>query len=334
MFRYEDISKVHLELSSECNASCPLCPRNVHGYPYNDGFIEHSLTLDEIKTIFPVDFIKQLNILLLNGNFGDFVMNPQSLPIVAYFKQHNPSLNINISTNGGARNKEFWETLACMDVKVFFCLDGLDDTHSLYRINTRYETVLNNAKIFIAAGGNAAWKFIKFKHNEHQLDAAKKLSEELGFTMFRIEDGGRDNGPVYNKQGDLTHVIGDYQGKLQERIEPLIDHRKTSTFKVQDVAASIKPIDCEVLKDHSIYVNSIGEVYPCCYLGFQPNTYGHGSYLQALNSQIKPLLNNNNAIHTPLKECMEWFNRVVESWHIESLNEGRLLQCNQTCGCQ
>jgi MoaA/NifB/PqqE/SkfB family radical SAM enzyme len=332
MFRYKDIRKVHLELSSECNASCPLCPRNVHGYSYNDGYVEHSLTLDEIKSIFSVEFIQQLDVLLINGNFGDFVMNPQSLPIINYFRQANPCLEIVISTNGGARNKEFWETLACLKVQIFFCLDGLEDTHSLYRINTRYDTVLNNAKTFIAAGGNAVWKFIKFKHNEHQVETAKALSEELGFKFFRIENQGRDRGPVYNKNGELTHVIGASDREFPRRIDSIIEFKKNNIIRLENVTSTVKKIKCEVLQDLSIYVDSLGDVYPCCYLGFQPRTYGHGTYMQAANSQVKPLLGENNAIKKPLEECMAWLNNIPPTWDLSSFNEGRLLHCNNNCG--
>ena len=51
MYKLSDIRDIHLEISSLCNARCPLCPRNFHGYPYNDGYIERNLTLDDVKKI-------------------------------------------------------------------------------------------------------------------------------------------------------------------------------------------------------------------------------------------------------------------------------------------
>ena len=52
LYAVEDIRKVHLEISSECNAACPKCPRNLCGYPHNDGYEEHSMTLAEAQKIF------------------------------------------------------------------------------------------------------------------------------------------------------------------------------------------------------------------------------------------------------------------------------------------
>ena len=37
---------------------------------------------------------------------------------------------------------------------------------------------MENVNAFISAGGTAYWKFLIFKHNEHQVEEAKKLSEQ------------------------------------------------------------------------------------------------------------------------------------------------------------
>ena len=57
MIQYNEIRDVHLEISSLCNARCPLCPRNFRGYPYNDGYPETNLTIEQIKKIFTRDFL-------------------------------------------------------------------------------------------------------------------------------------------------------------------------------------------------------------------------------------------------------------------------------------
>ena len=77
MIAYRDIRSIHLEISSLCNANCPLCPRNFHGYPMNGGYPEVNMTLKQAKKIFHPKFITLLNHLLVTGNFGDIVMNPE-----------------------------------------------------------------------------------------------------------------------------------------------------------------------------------------------------------------------------------------------------------------
>ena len=185
MYKINDIKHVHLEISSKCNAACPLCPRNFYGYEYNDGYTEHNMTLIEAQKIFYSEFVSHLNKLYINGNFGDAVMNPDTVEIVRYFRSCNKNLDITISTNAGARDKIFWQQLAELNVTVIFCIDGLEDTHSLYRQNTLYSTVIKNASIFIDAGGIAVWKMINFQHNQHQQAEAKLCSQRLGFSKFQ-----------------------------------------------------------------------------------------------------------------------------------------------------
>jgi MoaA/NifB/PqqE/SkfB family radical SAM enzyme len=331
MYDINQVRHVHLEISSRCNAACPLCPRNFYGYPYNDGYLEHDMTLSEAQQIFSKEFLGQIKEIYVNGNFGDAVMNPHTVSILSYFKQTNPDLSITISTNAGARDREFWQALARLGTIVHFCIDGLEDTHSLYRQNTLYSTVIRNAQIFISAGGHAVWKMIEFDHNQHQWDQARALASTMGFQEFRLVNHGRDQAPVYNTQGQLTHVIG--RPKTTD-FKVLFDSRKTDEVLLEDIVPGRepKPIGCQVQKNKSVYISSTGDVYPCCFLGFNPRQYGHGNYHQAANAQVSPLIKNNNALENSMESCISWFSAVENSWSIPTFEAGRLVICNDVCG--
>lgn len=334
MYTIDQIRHVHLEISSRCNAACPLCSRNFFGKQFNDGYPEHDMSLAEAQTIFQPLFIQQLTGLLINGNFGDIVMNMEAVDILTYFRQHNKNLSIFISTNGGARNAEFWQQLAKLDVVVEFCIDGLEDTHHLYRQNTLFSTVIKNAKTFIEASGRARWKFIEFDHNQHQIDQARQLAETLGFIEFRSMNTGRNTGWVFNDRNELTHVIG-----KPEVVEfDWVWQRRTSGQASVDYYAK-KPLNaeifCDVLPKKSVYVTSTGDVYPCCFVGHFPRTYGHGqSYHAATNQQIREILGNfnNNALTNSFENCISWFNKIQNTWKESSFGAGRLLVCHNTCG--
>lgn len=333
MIAYKDIRDVHLEMSTFCNASCPQCPRNFNGYPDNDGYPEVNLTLENTKRIFSPDFIKQLYTLRINGNYGDIVMNPEAIDIVKYFRESNPYLKISISTNGSARDKDFWTSLAKMGASVLFCLDGLEDTHKLYRQNTSWKTVIKNAATFIDAGGVAVWKFIHFNHNAHQIEQCKELSEQMKFNRFQLVAHGRDTGPVFNKSGELTHILGNYTGPTEFKV--MFHRKKNDLVLLEDIIPSREPknkITCQTKEKKSIYVAANGEVYPCCWTGFFPRTFGHGHWHQAINAQIVPLLVPNNATEHALEECITWFNNVEQTWSIKTYEQGRLVICDDVCG--
>jgi MoaA/NifB/PqqE/SkfB family radical SAM enzyme len=332
MYTTNQIRHVHLEISTLCNASCPWCPRTFWGYPYNGGYPELNLTLSNAQHIFTPAFLSQLNVIMINGNYGDAVMNPETPAIVEYFRQHNNNLTIEISTNGSARNRDFWTRLAQADVHVQFALDGLDNTHHLYRQNTLWATVIKNAQIFIKAGGSATWKMIEFTHNQHQIEQCKQLSRDLGFKNFNLVDQGRNTAPVFDKHGKLTHVLGNYTG---EREFSVLFHKKiTDTVLLEDIVNNRTPakIDCAVKKQRSIYIAANGDVSPCCHTGFYPHTYGAGQYHQAANHQLKSLIKKNNALEYTLAECIEWFQEMEKTWSIPTFEQGRLVICNDVCG--
>jgi MoaA/NifB/PqqE/SkfB family radical SAM enzyme len=334
IYSYNEIQDLHLEISSLCNAECPQCPRNLFGFPYNEGYTEHNMTLAEAKKIFPPEFVAQLSRILINGNFGDMVMNPETVDIVQYFRSVGKSdLYIEISTNGGARNKDFWEALARTGSMVVFCLDGLEDTHSLYRRNTLFSTVLKNAETVIAAGGTAGWKMIVFDHNEHQIEQARQLSKELGFKNFVEIRQGRNTGPVYDREGNLVYLLGKPDIQMPVTVKPIHAVREEGGLTFRNVKIDIKKnIDCEIKKRKSIYINSIGEAYPCCYIGHNPHTYGRGSYMGVANRQVKEIITNNNALEHGIANVIDWFDAVEDSWNKENLEQGRLIHCNDKCG--
>jgi MoaA/NifB/PqqE/SkfB family radical SAM enzyme len=250
-------------------------------------------------------------------------MNPDTVDIIKYIKQHS-SANIDISTNGGARSRQFWEELAELKVTVHFCIDGLEDTHSIHRQNTVYSVVMANAQAFIAAGGRAVWKMIRFDHNAHQITQAKELAKKLGFMTHLLVDHGRSNSPVFNKQKQLIYVIGKV---------PHTDFETLQKAKFdQEIYVPTRPktkITCKAQVKKELYISSTGDVYPCCFTGYYPNTFEHGMNTQygIVNKELAPLAKNNNALQHSLEECIDWFNSITPTWESNPLRI-----CNDSCG--
>ena len=66
LYNYEDIRAVHLEITENCQASCPMCDRNVKGGRDNPNLGDknglHELTVADVQKILPPEFVKQLDI--------------------------------------------------------------------------------------------------------------------------------------------------------------------------------------------------------------------------------------------------------------------------------
>lgn len=329
MISYEKVKSVHLEISTRCNASCPDCLRNFRGvnnvldtYPVLD------MSLEQFKSIFDQEFLTQLNDININGNHGDFVTAQDGLAIVKYIKQINPNIVIRISTNASAK-PDIWEELGQLGVTVNFRIDGLKDTHHLYRINTDYDLILANAKKFISTGGVAIWSMILFDHNKSQINSARLLAKELGFSDFELVNAGRNTFPVFFQNRTLSHTVGNYHGSTDfDKLHQQSLYYKDSPNYESSIDHTSRKIACHSKIHQQIYVSANGEVYPCCWLGFYPKL----SDCQPSNIQIKPMLAYNNALEHGLRKSIEWFDEIEQTWKYASPSQGRVYACNNACG--
>jgi MoaA/NifB/PqqE/SkfB family radical SAM enzyme len=183
----QDTKILHLETSSVCNAACPMCHREIDKR-FNKDTDAVSLSLGQIKNLFNDHFIENLETMFMCGNYGDPAAAPECIEIFQYFRHINPNIKLGMHSNGSLRNKEWWGTLGAIlshsGDYCYFSIDGLRDTNHIYRINTNFDKIMENATAFIQAGGRAHWEYLVFEHNEHQVEEAKQLSIAMGFSSF------------------------------------------------------------------------------------------------------------------------------------------------------
>jgi MoaA/NifB/PqqE/SkfB family radical SAM enzyme len=270
MFNFHQLRSIHLEITNNCQASCPMCSRNIHGGLENPLLKLNSWTLDDFKTIMSKELLDQIDSYYFCGNFGDPILNNDLVLMCEYSTSVAPDTRISIHTNGGARNTAWWHSLAKAlpaNHRVVYALDGLEDTHHLYRIGTDFNKILENAQAFINAGGIAEWAFIRFKHNEHQVDDARELATKLGFKTFALKDSSRflldSQFPVYNRQGDITHNL-EPSGFSEIKF---IDRNTVKNYKDIVQATEIK---CQALDSKEIYIDAFKRIFPCCFIAMIP----------------------------------------------------------------
>lgn len=222
---YKDLTAMHLEITTRCNAACPMCPRHIgQGSDINPILPMTEITLEQFKSWFSPEYLKQMRRIYSCGNYGDPIAARDTLEIYKYIRECNDKVGLVIHTNGSARPAAWWEELATImnggpdgsrDDYVIFSVDGLWDTNHLYRRNTNFEKIYENMKAYTAAGGKARWDYIVFEHNEHQVEEAKKIADELGFHFFNVkkttrwnsfDKDGRGQYDVY-KDGVVTHTL-------------------------------------------------------------------------------------------------------------------------------
>lgn len=346
IYKFKDIKTVHLEMTDSCNAACPMCARNINGGEDNPQLPNTELYIDDIKKIFTEDFVRQLDRLYMCGNYGDPIAARDTLEAFAYFRSINPNLHLSMHTNGSAKKPNWWKELAYVLGKnshVVFSLDGLEDTNHLYRQNTIWSKIMENAKEFIDSGGRARWDYIVFEHNEHQVEEAKKLSEDMGFEKFQYKKSARffsnasgatkDNHQAQNRKGQATAMlrppsINKYKNtaltelskidKIDNTSLSFVPSKQDEVFIIQGKQKFTldplkkKPMEkywdevtvsCKVAEEKSVYISAEGIVQPCCWTAGQMYVW----YWSAEGGQIW------NAINAIGKDNLNAKNHSLES---------------------
>lgn len=252
---YLKIKNVHIELTSRCNAECPMCSRTSNPLILDN---QDEITLPAFKSFFPVEFLNELDQIKFCGNFGDPAVAKDILKIHEYIYTVNPNIRFVVNTNGGVRGVKFWTDMGRFYSKangaVTFHIDGLEDTNHIYRSKVKWKKVIENLKAFNQAGGKSVWAFIPFFHNEHQVEEAEQLSKELGCIDFAVK--------ITARFSDYTKPFIYSQGDVTKKIYPPVADR----FNIKEMVRTLDKPQC-VAKDRSeIYVDSWGRVAPCCWI--------------------------------------------------------------------
>ena len=96
MLDINDIKKIELEITSDCNAACPGCARTLN----SDLLRINSFSLQDLQRIFPTTNHIADKEFKFCGVLGDPAIHPQFADMLEYLLQHGAKANINIKAEG------------------------------------------------------------------------------------------------------------------------------------------------------------------------------------------------------------------------------------------
>jgi len=346
MYKLEDIKTIHLEITQNCQASCPMCDRNMNGEGVNPHINLDELSLDDCKLIFPPEFIAQLKTMYMCGNLGDPIVARDTLEIFRYFREHNPSMWLSMNTNAGARDEEWWRELAEVFGKmgaVIFSVDGLRDTNHIYRQGVNWDRVETSMRAFTSAGGRARWDFLVFEHNQHQIEQAERLADEWGFEKFIAKKTGRfvtaktdakEKHQAKDRKGKETTELKKPDLKYQNRALTKQD-KLIEKYGSMDAYYDAAPIRCKVKEEGSLFITAEGLALPCCWTAGRMYKWWHKD---PRVEQIWDHIGDKSSIDARqgLDQVFATgiFDSIESSWNMSNCSEGKLKVCATKCGTE
>tara|TARA_B100001093_G_scaffold520492_1_gene616742 strand:+ start:10537 stop:11529 length:993 start_codon:yes stop_codon:yes gene_type:complete len=312
--RPNEVEVLHMEWTSRCPLFCQQCART----DWEVGkAVMPTLPMGDMKPDFVDKILPQfpnVDVLHVCGNYGDIIAYPYLLETLDIVNKHEIPMT-RLYTNGSARTTEYWEQVAKkLKGTMTFSIDGLEDTNHIYRVGSNWNKVMESAKAFIDAGGYAIWEMLVFEHNQHQVEEAKQLSEQMGFKRFRVKRASRFT--VYDKADQEATSVKPTSVKEFKHINQDI------------VGIDKKQIVCKYKKAKWIYVSFEGDMFPCCWTG--ANKYkkfqNRNEIWQLFETHGKDFLNLNNHSADQVFEHT-WFSEQLEkSWNTDPLQV-----CSKQC---
>lgn len=339
----DDIQELHVEITNKCNAACPMCDRNQFGGLINPGRGLSEWSLEDIDNAFKN--LPNLKFVYFCGTHGDPIAAKYVFEAVKAAKD--VGAQIEMFTNGSLKTESWWKRFVDIldsNDRITFGIDGIETNH-LYRQNTDVNKILKHLKIVCNSPVKTRWDFLVFKHNEHEMESSKALAKELGVDHFRFRRTPRFDRfnpyPVLDAEGNITHYLEppndpEYRHPSLKEMTQFLQQVKTDPtdtlnnlqqFKYTDKAlpdADWK-IECIYKESQKMYINSRMEVFPCCYISDQYETFKTIS-----NAELKYPLGELLLNKKSWKEILEhkFFKDLMQSWTQSNI----IPRCIRTCG--
>ena len=264
------------------------------------------------------------------GRLGDPPAARDCLAICEYLIDRD--ILVTISTNGSLRTEKWWRELGNIFRRngsfVEFHIDGLEDTNHLYRINTRYDKIINNARSYMETGAAAEWHFILFRHNEHQVEEALQRSRALGFRSFKLIDTIRfgSSGSFEYQQPDGTYRKLEPSGLSGADVAALIgarDPEGNAGTVAREADTGVNGVLCKSARENRPYINADGTVSACCWVPGSPTE-------QQLYERAGKRRRLHSIKESPLAEILQ--DEPYASLYRQSWEESSSPVCIRKCG--
>ncbi len=251
-----------IDICNVCNLRCPLCPTGNTTIARKQAM----LSTKQYQEFF--EKIREYALVVSFYNHGEPMLNPDVFSIIEHTHRNRVGTNISsnfnwpqpVSINDFIRSGLDYVTVS---------LDGVtQETYQQYRVRGDVAEVFDNMKRLVSVKRAlksrtpfVEWQFIVFKHNEHEMDEARKLAADIGVDLLRFVSPGVPPEDMHDSQ-------------LEEKwmpINPLYWERHP---KLVEDRGYVFDRACFYLY-RSMFIYPGGGVTPCCFAHDDRRDFGN-----------------------------------------------------------
>ena len=231
-------SSLIVEPGAICHLRCPFCPQTYNDFDLSREFIK----LGDFKKIVDYfnDSLQHINLF----NWGEPFLNESIIEMIEYAADHQIETDIH-STLDSLTAKLIERLPGSGLTRLTVSLDGAsEETYQIYRKRGSFQRSYSHLKALVEKQketGNKhfqiVWKFLVFRHNQHEMKKAQEMADELGVRIHFA----------------YAEASGDYVSTLEEYNGTNFNKKFSREYNSQCMQAWKGPV-----------VHSNGDILPCC----------------------------------------------------------------------
>lgn len=174
-----------------CNLRCPFCPTGTGDLDRSRGF----MPVDLFKRV--IDEVAAHTYMVFLFDWGEPLLHPQLCDLIEYANGHRMYTcvhsNFSVALNEQKAEHMIRSGLSHLSLSVDGASQGV---YEQYRKKGQLDLVLKNIELMIRtrqrmglSRPHLRWRFLAFKHNEHEIDKAREIAKELGVDEFSVAGG-------------------------------------------------------------------------------------------------------------------------------------------------
>jgi len=215
-------SAITIEPGAICQLKCVLCPQWKDTFNFSKEFLKLSQFIELIELF--KSTVEHINLY----NWGEPLLNPDLPDMIKYSNKYNIDLTIHSNMNY-LTPKLAEELITSGPFNLSVSIDAASEkSYKLYQVGGSFDKAITNLKILLkikkqlkTASPNIKWQFLVFRHNEHEIDKAKRLAEEIGVVIkiayAESKDKLEPDNPKYNMENFHEKFVKEH-GRLCDEL--------------------------------------------------------------------------------------------------------------------
>ena len=307
-YLYNYPTVITIEPGNICNLKCPLCPTGQKDRSAKHDFI----TFENFKKI--VDEIGKYLMLVRLYNWGEPLLNHDLVKMIEYAV--NKGIEVKISTNLSMKlSEQELEAIAKTNLrKIYVSANGASrETYAKYHIGGDFDKVMENIKSlkvktkkFNNRFTEIIWLFHVFRHNEHEIEKAKEIANELGVKLS-----------INKMRTDMGKEVFETPEEAIKRDKKwLPENPEYNIFNIENKSTKTH-FRCNLLWKETV-INWDGSILPCCFIYSEKYSFGN-----IRKDSFKDIWNNEKYV-SARKE-------VKSNKHADQRNTAKSNSCQTVC---